>query len=209
MMSDTRTRGFSLIELMITILIVAVLTAIAWPSFRDFMHRNQVSAQANQVLASLQYARNEAVGRRYPTALCGSSDGSACGAGGVTDSLEGGWMIWRDSTLTGVPAYDPVGPPPDELLRVTQAQPNVSIRMFPADVADDRIAFDQRGAVIGAGGVQSQVVICAMNTPADVAAGLGSSTDRVPGKFVRVDASGRVTVKDLAVGADCSVAPAP
>ncbi len=204
MMSDTRTRGFSLIELMITVLIVAVLTAIAWPSFRDFMHRNQVSAQANQVLASLQYARNEAVGRHYPTAFCGSIDGLSCTA--ADDSLENGWMIWRDTTLTGVPSYT-AGT--DEMLRVTQTQPNVSINMYPADTTDNLIAFDQRGAVIGAGGALSQVVICAKKTPTDP---LGVSSDRVPGKFVRIDASGRITVEDLAVddtGANCGVAPAP
>lgn len=206
MMSEARIRGFSLVELMITILIVAVLTAIAWPSFRDFLHRNQVSAQANQVLASLQYARNEAVGRRYPAAMCGSASTSnptpTCDGG---NTFESGWLVWRSSVpvFVGAPAYI-AGT--DELLRVTQPQTNISIRSFLGITANNLIAFDQRGAVIGAAGVQSQVVVCAMNTPADVTNGYGSSTDRVLGKIVRIDASGRIAVGDLAVGLDCSTA---
>ena len=195
-------RGFSLVELMITVLVVAILTAIAWPSFRDFMHRNAAIAQANQVLASLQYARNEAVSRRYPTGFCGSTAGASCDGG---DTLENGWMIWREAVMTRTPPAYVAGT--DELLRVTQAQPNVSIRMFPADAKDDLIAFDQTGAVINANGAQSEVVICAKNASGDA---LGVSSQRAPGKFVRIDASGRITVEDLPAdptGANCKTAP--
>jgi type IV fimbrial biogenesis protein FimT len=199
-MSSARTRGFSLIELMITITVVAILTAIAWPNFRDFMHRNTATSQANQVLAALQYARNEAVSRRYPTALCGSTSGSAC-APSDTD-FENGWMIWRDSTLSGTPKYD--DPTKDELLRVAQAQTGVSIRSFGGSGSAALIAFDQRGAVIGAGGGTTNIVICAKNSSSDP---LGSNSERVPGKYVRVDASGRITVQSLAASDKCDAAP--
>ncbi len=196
MQPNARERGFSLVELMITILIVAILTAIAYPSFRDFMHRNTVTAQANQVLASLQYARNEAVSRRYPTGFCGSTAGSSCD-GGAT--LENGWMVWRSASLTGTPAYTPGT---DQLLRVTQAQNNVSIRLFGGTAAG-LVAFAQTGQVIGATGT-TNVVVCAKNSPSDA---LGVSTARVPGKYVRIDVSGRITVQNLAVNANCNAAP--
>lgn len=195
-----RPRGFSLVELMITILVVAVLTAIAWPNFRNFMHRNTVTSQANQVLAALQYARNEAVSRRYPTALCGSTDQLKCTA--ADTSFENGWLIWRDSNLSGTPDYT-AGT--DELLRVTQPQTGVSIRSFGGSGAPNLIAFDQRGAVIAAGGNASTIVVCAKDKADDL---LGVSTDLVPGKYVRIDASGRITVENLAAGAACDAAPA-
>lgn len=198
-MPTSRTRGFSLVELMITVLVVAILTAVAWPNFRDFMHRNTVTSQANQVLAALQYARNEAVSRRYPTALCGSTSGSACTSGDT--SFENGWMIWRDSTLSGTPSYSSTK---DELLRVVEAQNGVSIRSFGGSGTASLIAFDQRGAVIGAGGAVTNIVVCAKNSSSDA---LGANSERVPGKYVRVDASGRITVQDLATTDKCDAAP--
>src|SRR5690348_12771875 len=198
-MSLTRHRGFSLVELMITVLVVAILTAIAWPNFRDFMHRNAATSQANQVLAALQYARNEAVSRRYPTALCGSTSGTACTPSDT--KFEGGWMIWRDSTLSGTPSYSSAAK--DELLRVVDAQNGVSIRSF-GGTSPGVIAFDQRGAVIGAGGGTTNVVVCAKNSSSDA---LGANSQRVPGKYVRVDASGRITVQDLAATDTCDAVP--
>lgn len=191
--------GFSLVELMITILVVAILTAIAWPSFRDFMHRNTVVAQANQVLAALQYARNEAVSRRYPTGICGSTDGASCASGDT--SYENGWLIWRSARLTGTPAY---AAGTDELLRVNQAQNNVSIRLF-GGTGNGVIAFDQTGRVINAAGAATNIVVCAKDKPSDA---LGTNTQRVPGKYVRIDASGRLTVENLAATDTCNAVPA-
>ncbi|MGN6312545.1 MAG: GspH/FimT family pseudopilin [Rhodanobacteraceae bacterium] len=197
-MSPARTRGFTLVELMITIAVAAILAAIALPSFRDFLRRNAVTAQANQVLASLQYARNEAVSRRYPTAVCASTAGTSCDGG---STFENGWMVWRDSTLAGTPAYN--GSPPDELLRVVQAQSGVSIRSFGGS-GTGFIAFDQRGQVIGATGV-TNVVICAKAKSDD---SVGTSTSTVTGQYVRIDASGRITVQSLTAGSNCNAAPA-
>lgn len=199
--AHAKTAGFTVVELMITVAVVAILTAIAWPSFRDFMHRNAVTGQANQVLASLQYARNEAVSRSYPTAVCASASTSnsppSCDGSNL---FEGGWFVWRDSSLSGTPAFDTK----DELLRVTQPQTGISMHSFGGSGSANLIAFDQRGAVIGAGGGVTNIVVCAKNTSSDT---LGVSTDRVPGKYVRVDASGRITVETLASGADCDKAP--
>lgn len=197
-MSLARTRGFTLVELMITLAVAAILTIIALPSFRDFMHRNAVTAQSNQVLASLQYARNEAVSRRYPTAVCASTAGAACDGG---STFESGWMVWRDSSLSGTPSYN-AGK--DELLRVIQAQDGVSIRAFIGGTAANLISFNQRGEASNAAGAVTDIVICAKAKSDDAG---GTSTSTVTGKYVQIASSGRITVQSLSAGADCGKAP--
>lgn len=56
-----RVRGFTLIELMITIAVAAVLMALAAPSFVDFQRNSALTAAANTLTASLNSARSEAM----------------------------------------------------------------------------------------------------------------------------------------------------
>jgi len=62
-------RGFTLIELMVTIAIAAILLAVVVPSFSDLLARRRLEGMANELSADLQYARTEAVSRRLPVRL--------------------------------------------------------------------------------------------------------------------------------------------
>jgi prepilin-type N-terminal cleavage/methylation domain-containing protein len=57
------TRGFTLIELMIAIAVFAILLAIAVPSFRDASLAARLGSIANNMVASVQLARSEAIKR--------------------------------------------------------------------------------------------------------------------------------------------------
>ncbi len=59
-------RGFTLVELMITLLIVSILATMALPSFTDFIRRGQIRAASESVLNAMQLARSEAVKRNEP-----------------------------------------------------------------------------------------------------------------------------------------------
>ncbi len=58
-----RSPGFTLVELMIAIAVVAIATAIALPSFREFNTRMQVTQLTNDLVHDLNMARAEAVKR--------------------------------------------------------------------------------------------------------------------------------------------------
>ncbi|MCQ4268048.1 GspH/FimT family pseudopilin [Pseudomonas stutzeri] len=58
------TRGFTLIELMITIALLAIVVTIAVPNFTAFIQKTQLQGQTDDLLTFLQYARSEAVTRR-------------------------------------------------------------------------------------------------------------------------------------------------
>lgn len=76
-------RGFSLIELMITITVAAVLLALAIPSFRDTLIRNELTTANNDWVAAANMARAEAIKRSANVVICGANTpGSGLGSNG-------------------------------------------------------------------------------------------------------------------------------
>ena len=85
--------GFTLIELMVVIAIIAIGLGIAAPSVRNLTLNAQMSAQANDLLADLALARSEAIKRNARVAICSSSTGLACTGG--TALRPGAWEVGR------------------------------------------------------------------------------------------------------------------
>lgn len=90
--------GFTLVELMLTLTVVAILLAVAVPSYRSFVQSNRAASQANAVLRALTYTRSEAVKRAAVVTICQSGDQSSCGGG---TSWEGGWIVFSDVDQDG------------------------------------------------------------------------------------------------------------
>lgn len=67
MRRETGQRGFTLIELMVVIVILAVLTTLGIPSFMEMIQNTQVRTAAESILDGLQLARSEAVRRNAHT----------------------------------------------------------------------------------------------------------------------------------------------
>ncbi len=72
-------RGFTLVELMVTVAVIAIVGAIAAPSFRNLILGSRLTGAANEMIAILQTARMTAVGQRATVTVCPSSAGTACG----------------------------------------------------------------------------------------------------------------------------------
>lgn len=93
-----RENGFSIIELMIVIVLIAIVSAIAVPSFTSIVKRNRLASQGNDFLASLNIARSEAIKRNLNVMLCRSADGATCAGAGGWDQ---GWLVFVDVDGSG------------------------------------------------------------------------------------------------------------
>ena len=92
---DRRQRGFTLIELIASMVLVAMITAFGVPMFERLITNNRLTAQANSFLSALLYARTEAVKRGVRVTLCKSNDGTTCTTSGHWSQ---GWIAFTDTT---------------------------------------------------------------------------------------------------------------
>lgn len=84
--SKSPLRGFTLIELVVTIAVLSILVTVAVPSMRTFIQNGRLITQTNDLIGDLNYARSEAIKRRINTGICRSTDGLTFASSGA----------WRD-----------------------------------------------------------------------------------------------------------------
>lgn len=89
-MAGTRTRGFTLVELMVTIMVLVVLVSVAVPSFDSIRLLSRLNSYSTDLVAGSQVARSEAIKRNAQVTLCVSSNGTSCA---TTGQWETGWIV--------------------------------------------------------------------------------------------------------------------
>lgn len=96
--------GFTLIELIVTVVMASVLIAIAVPNFSSLIKNNRLAVSANDLLAALQLARSEAVKRKEVMTLCASSESVSSDDPGCTASTDwtDGWILFVDADDDGL-----------------------------------------------------------------------------------------------------------
>lgn len=98
-------RGFTLVELLITITIVAILLALAVPSYSHITTSKRMASELDALLVDMQYARSEALRQGTTVEICQSSDGKTCTSGTNWDQ---GWIVTCPTTSTHCVSAAPV-----------------------------------------------------------------------------------------------------
>lgn len=105
-------RGFTLYELLITVLVIGAILTLGIPNLTEFTRNSRLTAAANDLHASFLLARSEAARAKTNVTICASSDQSTC-----TGTLDDGWIVFVDedgdiardageAVLRRVPAVD-------------------------------------------------------------------------------------------------------
>lgn len=90
-----RSTGFSIIELMVAIALIAVVSAIATPSLRSLLVRSDIRSAANDLSIAMHLAKSEAIKQNRQVTVCPSSNGTGCTS---TASYEVGWIVKTGTT---------------------------------------------------------------------------------------------------------------
>jgi type IV fimbrial biogenesis protein FimT len=92
-MPSKRNSGYTMMELVVTLSIVAILAFIAVPGFRYVTNSNRVATEVNGLLGDIQFARSQAVKEGLSVTICSSSDSATC-----TNTDWGlGWIVFLDT----------------------------------------------------------------------------------------------------------------
>lgn len=91
-----KNRGFTLVELITVMAIIAIVAALAVPGMQNFIESSRISTVTNDFVEAATLARSEAIKRRENTSLK-PSDGA---------NWKNGWAVY-DAADTVIASYDP------------------------------------------------------------------------------------------------------
>jgi type IV fimbrial biogenesis protein FimT len=177
--------GFTLVELLITILVLSILLGLAVPAFRSLMQNDQQWVQTNNLILSLNAARSEAIKNDSAAGgtICSSNNGLNC----TFTPWNQGWIV------QGVDPANPTNPPKN--LQVVGALPaGTTLNEWAGNLS---ITFQSNGALGPLANAEATVQfrMCDARGPTFA-------------RYLQVTAMGRV-VASPTVGQDLTGGPLP
>ncbi len=136
-----RENGFTLIELMVTLIVAAILLTVAVPNFSRLVESNRVTGAANELVGALNAARSEAVRAGADFVMCASSDGQEC-----SGDWQDGWLVFLDADDDGE-----VDDPDTDIVRVRGAFPG----LLELTGSENEIRYSPRGLRLDPSGSSS------------------------------------------------------
>lgn len=96
---NRKNAGFTTIELLVVLVIAAILSALAAPSFSSFINNTRMASAMTRLAADLNRARSEAIKRNVRVLVCvRNAAGTDCGAGA---DWRNGWLVCYDGDQNG------------------------------------------------------------------------------------------------------------
>lgn len=140
-------RGFTLVELMVTVAILVILLAIGVPAMQGFLASRQVAGKTDALASAIRFARSEALKRAQSVTICQTTTADSvtptCDTG--TGDWNSGWLVFVDNA----PADGSYDKDKELLVKVQQALPGGGV--FKADDGKPMrtIKFTADGLAIG------------------------------------------------------------
>jgi type IV fimbrial biogenesis protein FimT len=184
--------GLTLIELLITIVILAIILALGVPSFREMLVRSQASSIVTEFANDISRVRTEAISRNSCVSICMSANTANALTGGTPtcattgSDWQSGWIIFSNPTCSTT-LNNPTASG-NTLIKVRQA--GVSNFTLSASTTVRRFTYESRGLPFSG---QSNFTLA--YTPETVASPHYRS--------VCVSSAGRVTIKQYAGASAC------
>jgi type IV fimbrial biogenesis protein FimT len=136
--------GFTLIDLLVTLAVLAIVIAIGVPGLQTITESNRAASQNNLIPGTLMNSRLEAIKRGSDVTICASTNPTAAVPVCDTNQWEKGWIVFADKDQDGV--YTP-GPNNDTLLGVSdKLSGGLTLRTVGFD-DPNRVRIQANGAV--------------------------------------------------------------
>ncbi|MEH6558755.1 MAG: GspH/FimT family pseudopilin [Oceanicoccus sp.] len=143
-------KGFTLVELMVALAIMAILVMAAAPNFSAAVKRNRIESQLKDLSGHVKLARSEAISRSRTVTICRSSDQATCSTAAPVGDWSIGWITFLDLNGNATVDGDDIvlrvhGGLEQNILTVTDSNPipgNVGDIQFTRNGVDSRVTFE-------------------------------------------------------------------
>lgn len=88
-------QGLTLIELMVTLAVLALVLTLGGPALEGLQHSTRLRAESLRLASAINLARSEAIGRNQPVSLCPSAMAST-GHAACSGNYAGGWIVFSN-----------------------------------------------------------------------------------------------------------------